>query len=303
MTGTARGAAAARAAAMAALLAVAAGGCGADPTPSLFANAKQVRVGAKNDQPGTGFEAHAGEFSGLDITVTTELLNEIGARSPIFGGVLSKNRAIDLHSKKFDLVAATFSITDNRMLPLGTSTEAGGLDFVGPYASTLQGMLVRAADKDRYRTLDDLVGKRVCVWGGTTSAEQLKETGKQFDTTVLDDAGYCVKALKENRTDAVSTDLLILYGFMQADASLTVVPELAFGRGNDYGIALAKGHRKDCERLRDALKKYVAGNNWTRDLRDNLKLVPQAMADEARPTATEIDALSCRDHPDPAYAK
>ncbi|WP_380279926.1 transporter substrate-binding domain-containing protein [Kitasatospora purpeofusca] len=285
-----------RAATAAVLLALTAGGCGAEPESSIFADKKKVRVGAKSDQPGTSRERHAGDFDGLDIAVARELLDRVGAEPPIFNGIISKNRAPALRDGDVDLVVATFSITEQRMLPVKDGGE--GLDFVGPYASTSQGMLVRAADLARYRTLDDLNGRLVCVWKGTTSADELRKPSySAIRLREEDDAGFCVNALKAGEVDAVSTDQLILYGFMEAEPTLAVVPGIAFGATNDYGVALAKGHRKDCERLRDALKKYVVSNEWDRDVKNNLPQLPLERRNEARPTEIEIDAVSCRDRP------
>ncbi|MEU3749089.1 MULTISPECIES: transporter substrate-binding domain-containing protein [Streptomyces] len=272
----------------------------AAPEPTLLGAGKKIRVAAKGDQPGTGFEPHDGEFEGFDITVTQEVLGRLGidAASIRFDGVLSKNRAKSLREGDFDLVVATYSITLQRTLPVEEGGE--GLDFVGPYASTPQGVLVRAADKDRYRGLSDLDGRQVCVWKGTTSLTELSKPAYQLIRLREEkDAGYCVKALKAGEVDAVSTDQLILYGFMEAEPTLAVVPGIAFGVINDYGIAMHRtpAHRKECERLREALKKYVSGNDWDRDLANDLPRVPVAARNEAKPTTAEIDALSCRERP------
>ncbi|MEV5986156.1 hypothetical protein AB0L85_14175 [Streptomyces sp. NPDC052051] len=64
------------------------------------------------------------------------------------------------------------AIRADRMAP--TSAHGDGLDFVGPYASTQQGILVRAEDAGRYTSLDSLAGKHVCVWRGTTSKTELE---------------------------------------------------------------------------------------------------------------------------------
>ncbi|WP_189876442.1 transporter substrate-binding domain-containing protein [Streptomyces bluensis] len=282
-----------RTATVVALLCSLAAGCSSKE--SMFDDGK-VHVGAKGDQPGTSFEPHDGEFNGFDVTVARELLTAVDVDSPYFSGVLSKNRAANLQNGDLDLVAATFSITPQRMKPQDEGGE--GLDFVGPYASTQQGILVREEDYGQYKDHDDLDGRLVCVWEGTTSAQELK--GPAYDkirTVEEDDAGYCIKALREKRVDAVSTDQLILYGFMNVERGLRVVPGIRFGEPNDYGIAMLKGHREDCERLRDALRTYVNGNDWDRDFENNLPKVPKADRDEARPTPEEIDALSCRDKP------
>ncbi|MFF5333714.1 transporter substrate-binding domain-containing protein [Streptomyces sp. NPDC013181] len=281
------------AAVAAAALYVTATGCDSEPESIL---SDRTEVAAKSDQPGTSFSPHDGEYNGFDIAVVGNLMNMLGYETPRFSGVLSKNRAKLLHDGDVQLVAATFSITPNRMAP----KEEGGddLDFVGPYASTQQGFLIR--DKDRsIRTLADLNGKVVCVWKGTTSANELSKPS--HDKIVLrteEDASYCVKALKEKEVDAVSTDQLILYGFQEANPTLRVVPGIRFGEPNDYGIAMAKGHRKDCVRLRDALIEYVRrATTWERDFQNSLPRVPKETRDEAKPTEDEIMALSCVDRP------
>ncbi|MFJ2090290.1 transporter substrate-binding domain-containing protein [Streptomyces sp. NPDC087901] len=277
----------------AALLYVTVTGCSSDP-PSILGD--HTEVGAKSDQPGTSFSPHDGEYNGFDIAVVGTLMNMLGYDTPRFSGVLSKNRARLLHDGDVQLVAATFSITPTRMAP--RSKGGDDLDFVGPYASTHQGFLVRANDRS-IRNLGDLDGKVVCVWEGTTSANELSKAA--YDKIVKrteDDANYCVNALKEKEVDAVSTDQLILYGFMQANPSLKVVPGIKFGEPNDYGIAMAKGHRKDCVRLRDKLTEYVRqATSWERDFQNSLPAVPKAVRDEAKPTESEISALSCVDEP------
>ncbi|MEU3688081.1 transporter substrate-binding domain-containing protein [Streptomyces narbonensis] len=271
----------------------------AAPEPTLLGG-KKIRVGTKGDQPGTGFEPHDGEFEGFDITVTKEVLGGLGIdpAAVLFDGVLSRRRPAALREGDFDLVVATYSITLQRTLPVEEGGE--GLDFVGPYASTPQGVLVRAADKDRYRDLSDLDHRLVCVWKGTTSLTELSKPAYQLiRLRELTDAGSCVKALKAGDVDAVSTDQLILYGFMEAEPTLAVAPGIAFGMTNDYGIAMHRtpAHRKECERLKEALKKYVSGNDWDRDLANDLPRVPVAARNEAKPTTDEIDALSCRERP------
>lgn len=276
-----------------ALLYVYTTGCDSEP-PSILSD--RTEVGAKSDQPGTSFSPHDGEYNGFDVAVVGTLMNMLGYDTPRFSGVLSKNRAKLLHDGDVQLVAATFSITPTRMAP----KDKGGddLDFVGPYASTLQGFLIRANDRS-IRTLADLNGKVVCVWKGTTSANELRKAA--YDKIVKrteEDANYCVNALKDKEVDAVSTDQLILYGFMQANPSLRVVPGIKFGEPNDYGIAMAKGHRKDCVRLRDMLTQYIRqATAWERDFQNSLPAVPKAARDEAKPNEDEVMALSCVDRP------
>ncbi|MGC9380635.1 glutamate ABC transporter substrate-binding protein [Streptomyces sp. MH13] len=280
----------------AALAGAALAGCSSEP-PSLLADGK-IEVGAKGDQPGTSYSPHDGEFNGFDITVAREVLDRVGIESVDFEGVLSKNRARALHEGDVQLIAATYSITKDRMTPKSESGHGEGLDFVGPYASTQQGVLVRTEDAGRYKHLSDLNGRLVCVWEGTTSAAELKRRAYGDIRTVTEtDARDCVRRLREETVDAVSTDQLILYGFMEDDPGLTVRKGLSFGPFNDYGIAMAKGHRDDCKKLQQALMDYARSNDWDQDFQNNLPQVPKAIRDKARPNDDDIDTYSCRDEP------
>ncbi|MEU5215305.1 transporter substrate-binding domain-containing protein [Streptomyces sp. NPDC020807] len=277
------------------------------PTPApldpsdrpILVPGQTIRLGMKSDQPGTGFMLHAKQFNGYDLVIANQLVTLAGLNSASVKPqpVGSKDRAPDLQNNQVDLVAATYSITAKRTM----ARPAGdGLDFVGPYATTYQGVLVRAEDKDRYRTLADLDYKQVCVWGETTSKTELDRPAyEKIRQLPLTDAGECVRALKDGVVDAVSTDRLILYGFAHSDPSVVVVPKIKIGDPNQYGVAMLRTpqHKKDCERLREALKQYLSGNDWDSDIRRSLPSLPEEDLVTARPKVSEVEALSCRERP------
>ncbi|MEU9112248.1 transporter substrate-binding domain-containing protein [Streptomyces sp. NPDC048483] len=296
-TGTTRGTTRARrtahraplVAALLALAALTATACGADQPPSLFADGK-VLVGTKNDQPGTAVVRNY-KFSGFDTAVTRQVLKGVGA-TPDFGIVPSEDRRSVLTDKTKDLVVATYSITVDRMKDL---------DFAGPYATTYQGIMIRKNDH-RIKKPDDVIGKRVCTWPGTTSVTTLESPA--YDRIVVyeqPDASTCINDLKVKKTaDAVSTDQMILYGFTQENPDLKVVPDITYGSANQYGIAMAKGHREDCLKLRNALRDYLADNAWSQDFATALPSIPKADANwetNFKPRPTTVDSLSCRDRP------
>ncbi|WP_157878390.1 transporter substrate-binding domain-containing protein [Streptomyces chattanoogensis] len=276
-------------AAVLALGALTASACADDQPPSLFADGK-VLVGTKNDQPGTAVVRNY-KFSGFDTTVARQVLKAVGAKAD-FGIVPSEDRRAVLTDKTKDLVVATYSITVDRMK---------ALDFAGPYATTYQGLMVRRND-NRIKKPDDVNGKRVCTWPGTTSATTLE--GPQYDRIAVyeqPDASTCINDLKVKKTaDAVSTDQMILYGFTQENPDLKVVPDITYGSANQYGIAMAKGHRQDCLKLRDALREYIGDNTWSQDFATSLPSIPKADATwetDFKPRIETVDSLSCRDRP------
>ncbi|WP_438486475.1 transporter substrate-binding domain-containing protein [Streptomyces sp. S186] len=273
-------------AALLALAAFTATACGTNAPPSLFAKG-QVSVGVKSDQPGTSY-LDSYDFRGFDITVARQLLKKLHTE-PNFTAVPSERRTTAVTEGRQDLVIATFSITDQR---------SRDVDFVGPYAITPQGVMVRK-DDHRIRTLADLRGKSVCAWSGTTSGIALQKIpGLVF--SAKNTADGCVSALENHEVDAVSTDTMILHGFTQSKQypNLKVVPGIDIDSTNRYGIAMQKGHREDCRKLRDALRDYLNSSDWKRDFTTELPAIPQADAHwEAhyKPSADDLDKYSCRD--------
>ncbi|KUL47325.1 hypothetical protein ADL22_10325 [Streptomyces sp. NRRL F-4489] len=269
-------------------LAATATACGSSGSEenSLFASGR-VSVGVKSDQPGTSKLDHYSPV-GFDITLANRLLKKLGAE-PDFGAVPSEDRSTVLKNKKKDLVIATFSITDER---------AAELDFVGPYATTSQGVMVRK-DDHRIRKDEDLNGKTVCTWPGTTSAETLRTMASRVTVYEARDASSCIADLEKKKSaDAVSTDQMILYGFTQEHPGLRVVPEVTIGRKNNYGIAMDKGHRDDCRKLLDALRDYLTGSDWAQDFAFTLHAIPGAdplWESNYKPRVDTLDAYSCRD--------
>ncbi|MCB5908227.1 transporter substrate-binding domain-containing protein [Streptomyces pinistramenti] len=277
-------------AALLALTALLAGACADPEPPSLFADGR-VAVGVKNDQPGTGQETSY-KFAGFDITVARQVLAGVHAE-PDFSSVPSQDRSTVLTHHQKDLVIATYSITDERMK---------AVDFVGPYATTSQGVMIREDEAGTIRSRQDLKHKRVCTWEGTTSGKELdKPAYDDIEDYPQQDASLCIKDLEEGRADAVSTDQMILYGFTQEkDSHLKVVPGILFGSSNEYGIAMAKGHRADCRRLRDALRAYITSTAWEQDFANSLPAIKEQephWQTDFKPSTESIDRLSCRDHP------
>ncbi|MEU9318894.1 transporter substrate-binding domain-containing protein [Streptomyces sp. NPDC048295] len=272
------------------LLLAAASGCGSDEWPAT----KEVHIGVKADQPGTGYRNGTyGEYTGFDIRIAHMTAGVLGKKAKFFD-VPSDERQTAVGSD--NLVVATFSIIDDR---LSGKPTGPAVDFVGPYAKTLSGILVRTGDDPGIHELSDLEGKRVCTWPGTTSGAIAPEVLPYSDLLPHyqkvegDDAGDCVRRLAENDdVDAVFTDTLLLQGFAQEDPNLEVVkPET--GTFQYYGIALPKGHRDVCEKIKEGLRQYMDSGKWDEDFATNFHSIKNKGA--YKPTAGQVEKFSCQD--------
>ncbi|MBW5424032.1 transporter substrate-binding domain-containing protein [Streptomyces sp. BG9H] len=264
--------------------------CSSDEKPHGFMGADKLTVAMHNDLPGVSF-LDGYTWSGYDYLFAQEIKNEFGVKvAPV--DVATKDRVTSLTSDYVNLVVAAFSITPDRMRKI---------DFAGPYLTTYQGFLVGKKGAD-IRSMNDLRNKRVCAWSGTTNIGPLQGLG--FEVVEMPSASACLKALVDGGVDAFSTDQLILYGFAHqyAKDKLKVIPDLTVGAPQYYGVGMPKGHRADCLRLREFIKKYVESNDWIEDIQVSLPEIPKTdpgWANRLKPSANSIEARSCRDKASP----
>lgn len=277
--------------AMAAVLALVAASCtGADSLSDSVLDGEKIIVGVKDDQPGTAYQEDY-HRSGFDILLARQLAQELtDAGEPTFDDVPSQDRQEALKSGRVDLVISTYSITSERMKEV---------DFVGPYAVTYQGFLIREENESQIKDIDDLRGRRICSWGGTTSIQELGRLHNGPNLYTNKDASSCVEDVRSGKADALSTDQLILYGFASYHSELTVVPDLTIGAANYYGIGIAKEKREDCELIRDFLQEYVSTGEWgehfSRSFPALVQSNPSWQSDFGPPSSDTINSMSCKD--------
>ncbi|MFD0622474.1 hypothetical protein ACFQ2K_06125 [Streptomyces sanglieri] len=227
-----------------------------------------------------------GKFLGLQPGGGRGVLKEANIESrPIRVDVQSSEQLLSLKNRAVDLNAALAM----------TSTRMEEVEFVGPIASGALGVLVQAKDAKSIRVIDDLHGKSVCTPEGSTVAQIMEsEAYARIPVVKMPDSRSCIEALEKMEVVAVAGDTLLLSTVeLEKGSQLRVVPNLTIGSPSQYGIALPKGHHKDCTRLRDGLLRYVSSGKWLKAFRDRLPNVGQH-ANELQPTADEIENLSCR---------
>lgn len=269
--------------------------CSSEEPEPEFLGVKRVTVAMHNDLPGISYSENY-DRSGLDFLVFQHVEDELDVAFSDPVDVSSGDRVTQLLDHKADMTIASFSITAERM---------DLIDFVGPYLKTRQGFLV-GPESTGVQRLSDLRGRRICTWQGTTSREALEHIRDTVDAdpVVLTDASDCLEQLLDGQVQAISTDQAILYGFAghYKKDRLRVVPDVTIGAPQYYGIGLQKGHRQDCRKLEDWLKRHVGTSTWIRDVETSLPVLTEAdpsWISSHKPSATEIEARSCRDSVSP----
>ena len=201
----------------------------AGSTMAELAEAGEITIGTKFDQPLFGLVGPDGTPVGFDVEIGKIIAAKLGidADKIKWEETVSANREPFIENGQVDIVIATYTINDERKEVIS---------FAGPYYEAGQSILT-LADNDDIKSEDDLVGQPVCSVSGSTPADNLAELGAEVVLT--DTYANCLEPLRTGQVVAVSTDNVILAGLAaQNEGEFQVVGE-PFTQ-EPYGIGLAK---------------------------------------------------------------
>jgi glutamate transport system substrate-binding protein len=220
-----------------------------------FAEAGEITIGTKYDQPGLGFlEPGEDTPSGFDVEMGEYVAGQLGIAPEdiTWEETISDNREPFLQNGTVDLVLATYSITPERRALVGQA---------GPYYVTGQQLLVREDDAETINTPEALSGVKVCSVTGSTSLDTV-ETEYGAEPVAFDTYSACVRQLQNETVDAVTTDGAILLGYAAQDPDNLEVTADPFSEER-YGIGyFPKDDTEMCEFLNETIQQAYDDGYW-----------------------------------------
>jgi len=229
----------------------------AGSTMARLNEAQKLRVGTKFDQPGFGLKGLSGKPEGFDVEIAKIIAKNLGiAEDSIeYTETPSTVREQVLQQDKVDIVVATYTINEKRKAVI---------DFAGPYYIAGQSILVKADDSSITGPDSFKDGtKKVCSVTNSTPATNIeKYLGDKTKQLVLFDIyTKCVDALKGGQVDAVTTDNVILSGFVSTNEGQFKLAGQPFTE-EPYGIGLKKGDTAFKTFINDTLEKAFQDGRW-----------------------------------------
>jgi glutamate transport system substrate-binding protein len=225
----------------------------AGTTMARIATAGKMKVGTKFDQPGFGLKGLDGKLTGFDVEVAKIIAGAMGVKADSIEWVESPSKLREelIEKGTVDMVAATYTINDKRK---------ERITFAGPYYVAGQQLMVKS-DNSKITGPADLKAnpdQKVCSVTGSTPAEQIKPYLASPSQLVLFDVyDKCANALRTGQVQVVTTDNVILLGFVsKSDKKFKLVGE-QFTK-EPYGIGIKKGDVKFCEFINKTLKDNAA---------------------------------------------
>lgn len=219
-----------------------------------LSEAGSINVGVRYDQPGLGFKGGTDELpSGFDVEMAKLLVADLcidpqDTDAVNYEETISANREDYLTSGRVDLVAASYSITDERRELVGQA---------GPYFLTGQQILVKADSE--FQSIEDLAGEEVCSATGSTSLENVTAAGAVG--VPAETYSLCAEQVADGTVPAMSTDGSILLGLAaDYDGDLEV-------RGEEFseeriGLGYSKDAPEMCEWINGVLQEAYDDGSW-----------------------------------------
>jgi ABC-type amino acid transport substrate-binding protein len=213
-------------------------------------------AGVKQDQPLFGYlNPRTNKLEGFDVDMVKELakaiFNDASESRLELKPVTSAQRIPLLQEGGVDIIAATMTINDERKQQI---------DFSDVYYMAGQSLLVKKESTITKVQDLDKTDKSVCSATGSTSEKNLTTFAPNAKPVLFPGYAECVTALQQSRVDAVTTDDIILAGFVAQDPALKMVGG-TFTQ-EPYGLGIAKSSTGLLEFTNGVLKTIKSNGRW-----------------------------------------
>lgn len=196
------------------------------------------------------------EMVGIDIDIAEAIASDLNVRLEIKD--IQFSRLFD------ELAAGNIDIALAGLAP--TAARQRVVDFSIPYYQAIQNMLVRAADKDKIRLLEDLRGKVVGTQKGSIQEDMARNLVSGATFFIHEDLNALVAALKDGQVDAVIVEKPVADTFAARDAALLNLECNTDRLPLGSAAAVRKGDSELLERVNAVLHKLIEGNKITESI-------------------------------------
>ena len=228
-------------------------------TMAALADAGTITIGTKFDQPLFGLMSPSGTPEGFDVEIGTIIAGKLGIDPGDIEWVetVSANREPFIKSGEVDMVVATYTINDKRKEEVS---------FAGPYYNAGQALMTLSSTDD-IMTPDDLAGKNVCSVEGSTPAANIADNYLEANLVLYGAYTDCLEPLRNGEVDVVTTDNVILAGYVaESDGEFKVVGE-PFTE-EPYGIGVALDDTEFRMWVNDVLEGIFDDGTWLKAWQD-----------------------------------
>ena len=209
-----------------------------------------ITIGTKFDQPLFGLQGPDGVPVGFDVEIGQLVADALGVEAE-FVEAQTPQRENRIEDGSVDIVVATYTIND---------TRKEVVDFAGPYYVAGQALMVMA-DNEEITGDQDLDGVTVCSADGSTPAQNIADNYPEAELVTYGAYTDCLDPLRSGQVDAVTTDNVILAGYVdESPDDFKIVGDIF--TEEPYGIGLAKGDDDFRDFINDVIEQSYENGDW-----------------------------------------
>ena len=214
---------------------------------------EKLKIGTEGAYPPFNLIDSSGEVVGFDLDIAQALCDKMAVECTVvtsdWDGIIPA-----LNAKKFDFLAASMSITEERLQ---------AVDFTDPYYTN--GLQFIAPKNSDFKVDEkSLKGKVIGTQRATIAGNWLEDNlGKAVDIKYYDTNENAYLDLESGRLDGVLADKFVNWEWLKSDAGANFEFKGEPVFDNDkIGMALRKGDDELRERLNAALKEIVEDGTY-----------------------------------------
>lgn len=221
-------------------------------TFALNAYAADKEIIVATDTAFVPFQFKDGDkYTGFDIDLFDAIAREAGIKYKLqpmdFNGIIPS-----LQTRNVDAAIAGISIKEERKKIL---------DFSDPYYNSGIAIMVRTADVDKIKSLDDLKGKTVAIKTGSGPVDFVKKNVPSAKIKLFPNSDNSFLDLQSGNSDAVVYDTPNLQYYAKTAGQGKVVVSAILNSDDQYGIAFPKGSDL-VAKINEGLKKVRASGEY-----------------------------------------
>jgi ABC-type amino acid transport substrate-binding protein len=211
----------------------------------------KIVVGTSADYPPYEFHKEINkkdEIVGFDIEIARAIAKDLGVQ-------------LEIKDMKFDALLASLDSGNVDFVISGmtpTEERKKSVDFTNVYYTAVQTVVVRAEDKDKLKSVDDLKGKKVGVQKGATQEKIAKEQIQGAELKALPKISDLVLELKNKKIDALVVELPVASAYVSKNKDLLVTNIPLNTEDSGSAIGVKKGAPELVEAMNKTLDKLKA---------------------------------------------
>lgn len=226
---------------------------GADTSLDAIKQRGKLVVGVKYDVVTFGYlNPETNKVEGFDVEMAKAVAQRIFGNPDAveFKEAISKNRIPYLNEGVVDVVFSTMTANEERAQQIDFSDcyYVAGQSLLVPIDSTLTGV-------------NDLGGKRVATVTGSTSEKNVRAAAPTADVKLFSTYSEAVQAMQSGQADAVTTDDIILFGFVKNSPDKFKVVGGQFTQ-EPYAAGVKKGNTALVEEVNAAIRDLKQNGRW-----------------------------------------